>query len=141
MTTRHLIFVAITPGLESLLERELALLGIPGQPRRVGGGLELRGEARWVWQVALRSRLAESVRVRLGRPFRARTFDELRAGLLRLPWSAFVPRRSAAPQVRVTCHRSRLFHSGAVAQRLANDQQPRARGQADENRQPQSLPD
>jgi putative N6-adenine-specific DNA methylase len=50
------------------------------------------------------------------RSFRARHFGELIAGLRRLPWHAYVsPNR--ALDVRVVCHRSRLWHSEAVAER------------------------
>jgi len=117
MSTRYRIFVSVTPGLEHLLEQELHELGVRGGDR-LEGGLELGGERRTLWRVCLCSRLAESARVRLGKAFTARTFDELRAGLLRLPWAAYLPRGSALPEVRVTCHRSRLYHSGAVAERV-----------------------
>jgi len=66
----------------------------------------------------VRSRLAESLRVRVGRAFSATTFEELEARVERMPWAAFLGRGGAAPRVRVTCHKSRLHHSGAVGQRV-----------------------
>lgn len=116
MSTRYRIFVSVTPGLEHLLEQELGDLDLRGG-ERLEGGLELGGDRRTLWRVCLCSRLAESARVRLGKPFTARAFDELCAGLLRLPWAAYLPRGQALPEVRATCHRSRLYHSGAVAER------------------------
>jgi len=117
VTTRYRVFVAVTPGLEPLLAQELVELGLCDRPSAVAGGVELAGDRRCVWQVALRSRLAESVRVRLGRPFRAVRFEQLRERLGRLPWSAYIP-RGLRPEVRVSCRRSRLYHSDAVAQRI-----------------------
>jgi putative N6-adenine-specific DNA methylase len=117
VTTRYRVFVAVTPGLEPLLEQELAELELPDRPTTVTGGAELACDRRGLWQVALRSRLAESVRVRLGRPFRAVSFDQLRDTLCRLPWSAYLA-RGLRPEVRVVCRRSRLYHSGAVAERI-----------------------
>ena len=56
------------------------------------------------------------MRVRL-KPFRATRFAELERGLARLPWHAYL-RVHAAPRISVTCHKSRLYHSDAVAARV-----------------------
>jgi putative N6-adenine-specific DNA methylase len=107
------LFATVTPGLERWLDRELQELGLCGRVLR--GGVEARGRIDQLWTVSVWSRLAESVRVRL-RPFRATSFAELERGLARLPWHAYL-RAHAAPQLSVTCHRSRLYHSDAVAER------------------------
>lgn len=112
--TSHLFFVASSPGLEPALGQELAELGLPG--KELEGGVELRGTTEDLWRTCLSCRLGESVRVRL-RPFRARDFDALRTGLERLPWHAYLPRDVEA-RVDVTCHRSRLWHSDAVRERV-----------------------
>jgi putative N6-adenine-specific DNA methylase len=117
--TRYRIFAAVTPGLEELLVRELSDLGLP-PPRRRRGGVELQGERRALWRIACCSRLAESLRVRLGQSFRAVSFDELRQGAAKQPWAAYLSRGSLLPLVRVTCQRSRLYHSQAVAERVAD---------------------
>jgi len=129
--TRYRIFITVAPGLEALLEQELLHLGILDQTAgeagrgtrgtsatRLTGGLELAGDRRSLWTVACCSRVAETVRVRVGSPFVATSFEDLRQGLLRLPWAAYLRRGGSLPRVRVTCHRSRLYHSGAVAQRV-----------------------
>ncbi len=111
--THHRVFLAVSAGLEPWLARELDELGLPGTV--VSGGIELRASTEQLWRLHHECRLAESIRVRL-RSFRARHFGELIAGLNRLPWHAYlVPGR--ALNVRVTCHRSRLWHSEAVAER------------------------
>lgn len=116
--TRYRIFVAVTPGLEQLLEQELGELkiGLSGAIRE-RGGIELSGDQQGLWRVACCSRLAESIRVRIGRPFVARSFEQLQH-VTRLPWAAFLDRSGPWPRVKVTCHKSRLHHSGAVAQRI-----------------------
>lgn len=118
MTTQYRIFAGITPGLEPLLLDELKALIPDSKLVSMDGGVELAGPPGALWRVALSSRLAETLRVRLGKPFEARTFEELveRAG--RLPWNAYLPRGGALPRVQVTCKRSRLYHSDAVAERI-----------------------
>lgn len=68
-----------------------------------------------LWKVLLWSRLAESVRVRL-KPFCADDFGSLEQGLSRLPWHAYL-RPKDTVELRVTCRKSRLYHTGAVAER------------------------
>ncbi len=111
--TQHRVFLSVSPGLETWLAQELEALNVPGDV--VPGGLETRASTEQLWQLHHECRLAESIRVRL-RSFRARHFGELIAGLHRLPWHAYLsPNR--ALDVRVVCHRSRLWHSEAVAER------------------------
>jgi putative N6-adenine-specific DNA methylase len=107
-------FATVTPGLERWLDRELRALGVSGRVLR--GGVEARGNIEQLWTASAGSRLAESVRVRL-KPFRATSFAELERGLARLPWHAYL-RPHAAPQISVTCHKSRLYHSDAVSERV-----------------------
>jgi len=111
--TQHRLFVAVSPGLEPWLALELEEMGIRGSV--VPGGIELRASAEKLWRLHHQCRLAESIRVRL-RSFRARHFTDLSAGLTRLPWHAYL-NPSLSLKVQVTCHRSRLWHSGAVAER------------------------
>lgn len=105
-------FAAVSPGLEALLCVELGELGLEARPCR--GGVEWRGAIDSMWLVHYRSRLAESVRARL-RPFHAERFEALEAGLMRLPWHAYL-RQDLPVSFSVSCHKSRLYHSGAVAE-------------------------
>lgn len=112
-TTHHRVFLAVSAGLEPWLARELNELGLRGAIKL--GGIESRATTEELWRLHHECRLAEGIRVRL-RSFRARHFDELIAGLNRLPWHAYLS-KGRAINVRVTCHRSRLWHSEAVAER------------------------
>jgi putative N6-adenine-specific DNA methylase len=64
------------------------------------------------------SRLAEGVRVRVGKPTRVHDFEALQAAVGRQPWHAFFARGGPMPRLRVSCERSRLYHSDAVAERV-----------------------
>ena len=66
---------------------------------------------------AVRSRIASRILVRVDR-FHASSFHELERRAKRVPWSRFVAEHDVV-RFRVTCHKSALYHSDAVAQRLA----------------------
>ena len=118
MGTTYEIFAAVTPGLEHLLSQELAELQprLKTQLRR--GGVEFRGDQALVWRVLMGSRLTETLRVRIGR-FKARNFKELEAGLRRVPWAAYLA-QDIAVNVQVSARKSALYHSGAIAERVAH---------------------
>lgn len=95
------------------LAHELEQLGLIG--RITAGGVLVRGDLAVLRRLLQRSRVAQSVRARL-KPFRAANFRELEAGFARLPWHAYFE-ADARPEFRVSCRRSRLYHSGAVEER------------------------
>jgi putative N6-adenine-specific DNA methylase len=114
--THYRLFASVAPGLETLLMSELGRL-LPGKGLRPArSGVEVLVAREELWRVATWSRLAEALRVRVGR-FEARRFDELEEGLRRVPWHAWLARGSR-PEVRVTTRRSALYHVGAVEERV-----------------------
>lgn len=115
--TTHLTFVQSALGLESMLAAEVrTLLPKVAPPSITEGGVLLRLSVQELWTVCLGSRLAEGVRVRL-KAFVAREFAALEEQLGRLPFSAYL-RKGALVDVRVVSHRSKLWHTGAVAERV-----------------------
>ncbi len=112
--TTHRLFVQCTLGLEKLLEEELQTIGVEG--KSVPGGVECRGDLETLSAICLRSRISESVRVRL-KEFRAKEFAELEHNLKALPFRAYLPAGTNV-SVRVVCQKSRLWHSGAVKERV-----------------------
>ncbi len=108
------IFCACAPGLEPILLEEVRALGLSGTAQ--AGGVSLHGGAHELLLLNLWLRTAGRVLVRLG-TFRATTFPELvkRAGELPL---ARVLRAGAPVALRATCRKSRLYHSGAVIERV-----------------------
>lgn len=116
--TTYLAFIQAAPGLEPLLEQELeGLLGDQVSASPQEGGVTARLSQAHLYQLCLATRFAESVRIRL-KSFIARDFASLEKGLARLPWAAYL-RSGRQVEFRVVCHRSRLWHTGAVIERVA----------------------
>jgi putative N6-adenine-specific DNA methylase len=109
---RMQLFAVCAPGLEPVLLAELAALDCRG--KAVAGGVELEGTLHDVRRLNLWLRTASRVLVRLGE-IKATAFPELVRKAQALPWEKFVQRSA---QLRVTCRKSRLYHSAAVAERL-----------------------
>jgi putative N6-adenine-specific DNA methylase len=108
---------AITPpGVESVTARELAGLGI--QPDGTEpGGVSFRAPAAELHAANLELRTASRILARLG-SFHAASFSELERRAGRLAWDRFLG-PDAVPEFRVTSRKSRLYHQGAVEERLA----------------------
>lgn len=111
----HDCYAVTHPGLESITAAELAAIGIaPGVAET--GGVAFAGDASAVVSANLHLRTASRVLVRMG-SFRARTFPELERHARRLPWSAYLG-PGAVVSFAVTSRKSRLYHQGAIAERL-----------------------
>ncbi len=111
--TQDSIFAVVSPGLEKICCQELLAIGID-EPVMVPGGVEFSGNLRELYQANLWLRTASRILIRLGH-FTARDFPTLYRRLLRLPWGRFIKPKTPC-EVRVSCHRSRLSHSGRVAE-------------------------
>jgi putative N6-adenine-specific DNA methylase len=109
------LFAACLPGLEDLLADELASL-TGAAPERVKGGALVEGDDRALYQIALGSRLASRLSLRVG-TFGARRFEALVKKTRSLPWGNVLP-AGARVKVRARCNKSRLHHSGAVEERV-----------------------
>jgi putative N6-adenine-specific DNA methylase len=107
---------AITPpGVESVTGRELSGLGVePGAMEP--GGIAFRGGSAALYTANLELRTATRVLVRIG-TFRAASFHELERRAGRLPWDRFLA-GGTVPEFRVTSRKSRLYHQGAIEERL-----------------------
>jgi putative N6-adenine-specific DNA methylase len=80
------------------------------------GGVAFGGDLDRIYQANLWLRTASRVVVRLGQ-FHASTFYELERRAKKLPWTDFLPGNGSV-EVRVTCRKSKLYHSDAVAERV-----------------------
>jgi putative N6-adenine-specific DNA methylase len=111
------LFAVCPPGIEPLLADELRERGLAG--KLVAGGVEIEGSLEMAARVNLWSRIASRVLVRLG-AVRATAFSELVKKARALPFDVCLRRGPGAPPLalRVTCRKSRLYHSDAVAERL-----------------------
>ncbi|MCA9516899.1 MAG: hypothetical protein KC635_18280, partial [Myxococcales bacterium] len=108
------LFAACAPGLEPLLAAEAEALGL-GPARVEPGGVALPGGADAVERACLGLGLALRVQVELT-AFPVGHLAELERRAAKLPWAAWLGR--VATTVKATCRRSRLYHSGAVEERL-----------------------
>jgi putative N6-adenine-specific DNA methylase len=103
------------PGLEPLVAEELRGLGI-ANPAPEPGGVWFQGSPEDLARANLWLRTATRVLVRLGQ-FHARALGELERRARLLPWAGFLP-SGAAPRLRVTSRKSRLYHQRAIAERI-----------------------
>lgn len=121
-------FAVTAPGLEALASRELRALNLiaeapvtptPGSDVPLStdvGGIAFTGDLTALYRANLHLRTASRVLLRLG-SFHAKAFPELRKKASRLEWARYlVPGQAVA--VRATCHHSKLYHSGAVVERI-----------------------
>ncbi len=104
-----------TPGLETVCENELRALGI--KPKAGAHGVvEFWATTRQLYAANLWLRTASRVLVRIAK-FRATDFAHLQARAAEVDWSPWIA-NDYAPQFRVSAHKSALYHTDAIAQRL-----------------------
>ncbi|MFN0099245.1 MAG: class I SAM-dependent RNA methyltransferase [Gemmatimonadaceae bacterium] len=108
-------FAVAAPGLEPLVAAELEALDIRAEA--VLGGVMFRANIGILARAQIGLRTASRVVVRVAE-FRATAFSELEREARQLPWGRFVGER-ARFRLRVTCKKSKLYHSDAVAERVA----------------------
>jgi len=108
-------FAVCLPGLEPMLRGELEALGIQ-YVATDAGGVEFRGGRRDIYRANLELGLASQVLMRAAQ-FGARSLGELVRKTARVPWDQWLA--PAQPvRVKAVCKRSRLYHTGAVAERV-----------------------
>lgn len=110
------IFLATAPGLEAVLCEEVRLKGFR-QPRPVPGGVTIAGGWPEVWRANLWVRGAGRVLARLDQ-FHVTHLAHLDARARRVPWATAL-RPDVPFRVEATCAGSRIWHSGAAAERIA----------------------
>ena len=115
-SARYDAFVITAPGLEALAAAELGSLGVRNA-RATEGGVTLSATRRTLYDANLHLRTASRVVVRAAE-FGATAFHELERRTRKVPWESFVS-PNLPVTLRVTCRKSRLYHSDAVAERVA----------------------
>jgi len=109
-------FAVTAPGLEPFTAQELRGLDLePAAPEP--GGVTFKGDLNALYRANLHLRTANRVLARLGNFFYATTFEELQQRAARLPWERFLTPGQPV-SIRVTCHKSKLYHSDAVARHV-----------------------
>jgi putative N6-adenine-specific DNA methylase len=110
------MFAISAPGLELILGSELSQLGVP-DIEVVEGGVVFSGDLSLLYKANLWLRTASRVVARVAE-FHADSFHELERRAKRIRWDEYLSRGSRV-RFRVTCRKSRLYHSDAVAERFA----------------------
>lgn len=108
---------AVTPvGLENIVAKELESLA-PVVTQLTPGGVLFETSLPTLLHLNRTSRLATRFLVRVG-TFRVRALGELKRKVSSLNWGLFLsPDRAVS--VTATCHKSRIYHSGAAEQRVS----------------------
>ena len=109
------IFLVCAPGLEAMLCAE-ARANRFKQAKTVPGGVTVKGGWPDVWRANLELRGAGRVVARIG-AFRVFHLAQLDKRARRFPWGE-VLRPNVPVRVEVTCKVSRIYHSGAAAERI-----------------------
>lgn len=108
-------FAIAAPGLEPWLTRELRELGLAVTDTE--GGAAFSGSIAAVYQANLHSRLASRVLVRIAE-FHARALGELARRASAVAWETWLP-PGAPVLIRASARKSRLYHTGAIVERVA----------------------
>jgi putative N6-adenine-specific DNA methylase len=111
------IFLATAPGLESALYQEVLSHRFRAA-KQVAGGVTVKGDWRDTWRANLEVRGANKVLARIA-SFRALHLDELLKRARQVSWGD-VLRPDIPFRVEATCRTSKIYHSGAAEQRIAD---------------------
>ncbi len=111
------LFLTCPPGLEPVLADEARSLDFT-DPQVTPGGVVVRGDWPEAWRANLWLRGASRVLVRLG-TFHAAHLAELDKRARQLEWGATLTPHSPV-RVEAVCRRSKIYHSGAAAQRIGD---------------------
>lgn len=119
-------FAVAAPGIEPWLTRELDTLEIDA--REEPGGVSFDATLDEIYRANLWSRLANRIIVRVA-DFRVRALGELSRRAGTIPWDEWLA-AGARVRVRASARKSRLYHTGAIAERVLEGIATRVRVQA-----------
>ncbi len=123
--TRRECFASVAPGLEQVAAAELRELSVSAIAV-TEGGVTFTADDRALLRCNLRLRSVSRVIVRVAQ-FRATAFSELERLAKSVQWEEFVAAGDTV-KLRVTCKKSKLYHSDAVAQRVMGAITSRVKG-------------
>ncbi|MCQ2124993.1 MAG: RNA methyltransferase [Fibrobacter sp.] len=119
-------FIAVAPlGFEETLAEELKYIGV----ERVAdinvadinvagdGKVEFTAKITEAWKAVAYSRIANRILMEIA-SFKAENFGQLEKGTAAVPWELFLG-KCANLELHVNCKHSRLYHSGAIEERVA----------------------
>ena len=115
-TPKFEIFLTVPPGLELALKAEALERGFK-KAKATQGGVVFRGHWADVWRANLELRGATRVLARIGQ-FKTTHLAHLEKSALAFDW-AKVFRPDVPVRVEASCTRSKLYHEGAVVERIS----------------------
>ncbi|MBR9981522.1 MAG: hypothetical protein KFF50_10895 [Desulfatitalea sp.] len=116
---RHGMHAVTAPGAEAVCARELAALSETVRVEALStGGVDFSGRLEDLYRANLYLRTAGRVLLRV-MAFKATNFRQLESQCAAVPWERYLP-GGVVPACKVTAHRSRLYHSGAIAGRVTS---------------------
>jgi putative N6-adenine-specific DNA methylase len=124
-TARRDCFAVVAPGLEALAAAELRAIGITAATAEPGGVAFSATDAE-LFAANFHVRTISRIIVRIAE-FRATAFHELEKIARTVAWDTIVAPKTPI-RLRVTCKKSKLYHSDAVAQRVFDAISRRAPG-------------
>ncbi|MEJ2166218.1 MAG: hypothetical protein P8X90_11855 [Desulfobacterales bacterium] len=141
---RHVIgrmrpyFAATAPGAEPLCRRELSALALSVQDSTVvRGGVEFKGILQDCYLANLHLRTANRILMRI-HDFRASGFNQFESKTAEIPWELYLPPGSS-PQIHATTRHCRLYHTGAISERLLKSISQHTGSQTDKREQNEGL--
>jgi putative N6-adenine-specific DNA methylase len=114
-TSEFEIFLVAVPGLEGPLCAEARAHGFIA--KTVAGGVTIKGGWPGVWRANLELRGPSRILARIDE-FRVVHLAKLDTRARQVPWSSIL-RRDVPVRVEAACKSSRIYHSGAAAERIA----------------------
>lgn len=116
MADQHDIFLVTAPGLEAPLADEARAAGFAAVSQMVGG-VAIKGGRAEIVRANLVLRGAVRVLVRIAE-FRAMHLAQLDKRARKVGWADWL-RPGQPVRIEAACHKSRIYHAGAAAQRVA----------------------
>lgn len=125
------------PGFERTCVREFRELGMDAPFEISRGAIDWTAKLHDAWKVLAFSRTCTRLLMRID-SFDAENFGRLEKKARDIPWELFFPQH-VLPGIRVSCRKSRLYHTEAIAERLGGILSDRLGDSENSRHQPQTL--
>jgi putative N6-adenine-specific DNA methylase len=110
------IFLVVPPGIEQVAKAEVEHVFPKIRLLPSPDGLEYECDLETIYKLNLFLRIPNRILIRFAE-FEATSFQDLFTKSVRLPWKQFI-KKDVSVKIRTTCHKSKLYHSDAVTQRI-----------------------
>ncbi|MBW6471681.1 MAG: class I SAM-dependent RNA methyltransferase [Anaerolineaceae bacterium] len=110
------IFLVVPPGIEKIAKKEVAIHFPKLRPFSPSDELDYECDLQTIYRLNLLLKVPNRILVRFGE-FESTSFQDLFTKSVRLPWKQFL-KKDVSVKIRTTCHKSKLYHSDAVTQRI-----------------------